>query len=974
MSKSNPDMSKELTELINQIGDCRSKQQEDKIMKEEQILLKELISKPNTNMKKRREYLIRAIYLEMLGHDASFAYLFAVNLTQDKNIMNKRIGYLACSLLFDSDSEFYILLVASLQKDLQSDNWLEVDMALGAIAHYSNSLIIQAVSEPVMKLMEHRVVQIRKKVVMVLFKFYQIDKNSVPDIDFRMKKLLCDIDPCVMAATLPYYKEVSKENPDLMKPVISALVSILKQTIENRLPKEFIYHRFQAPWIQITILEILSILGKDDQQSSEQIYEVLNLCFRNADNAKNNIGYATMYQCVKTICNIYPNDKLIQTASDCVSRFLKSDSPNLRCTGIIGLGLIIQINPKYVMNFQSIIVECMEVNDETLKKYTFNLLYKMTNINNVEIIVEKMIKYLSDMKKAEKSEYNIEVLKKIIELMERFAPSKEWFIKISNDLFINFGEMIDDEIITKLVEILFEWEKESESLEEFKKLTIENYATIVENYSIIPSSLVKLISLITGEYANKLYENDEDKIKGIIEMMVYLLNKKYEDDMTKCFILSALMKIHSGINYIELNSVNEAIEKYSRIKNPEIQQRCLEYKRIKEKKISQQFHNLKSMHDRLDYNLSFLNDFCKNNNNNKEYNPDLSDFYMEKFTNPDKKMNIGPYQDSSNILSMPGNNSKINKLYESNTSFIRSDMKNELSVKAEKKWGEEGYIKDNKETEKKWGVENIKIESIDSKDYNKNDKNDFNYENKIENKSSKRVKKKYEEEDPNKKKLMDNLFIGIDDNVDNNKKNKKEQKQNKNMFNNIDFDTSIKTDNTNNKNENNNNKENILNLFDGLTQNNPTNNGTINNNSNNLNLNNIPSNNNIINFNNLNNMNNNNINNNNINNHNSNNLFTPYNINTDKFGELWESFPEEESYSMNSNIQTPQKYHEIIKSRGNFAPVDIINNEAISAAYYKNQITLVHASIENNEINFLVKCQNQWLNNEVANLVMNLYK
>ena len=85
-------------------------------------------------------------------------------------------------------------------------------MALGAIAHFSNSLIIQAVSEPVLKLMEHRVVQIRKKVAMVLFKFYQVDKNSVPDIDYKMKKLLCDTDPSVMAATLPYYKEVSREN------------------------------------------------------------------------------------------------------------------------------------------------------------------------------------------------------------------------------------------------------------------------------------------------------------------------------------------------------------------------------------------------------------------------------------------------------------------------------------------------------------------------------------------------------------------------------------------------------------------------------------------------------------------------------------------------------------------------------------------------------------------------------------------
>ena len=454
MSKSNPNMSKELSELITDIGECRSKQQEDKIMKRERLILKDLISKPNATSQQKKEYLIRSIYLEMLGHDASFAYLFAVNLTQDKNIMNKRVGYLACSLLLNSESEFYILLVASLQKDLQSENWLEVYIALGAIAHFSNSLIIQAVSEPVIKLMDHKEAKIRKKVAMVLYKFYQVDKNSVPDIENKMKKLLCDYDPSVMGATLPYYKEVSKENPEKIKNLTNALVIILKQVIENKLPTEFNYHKFQSPWIQNTILEILANLGKDDRENSEQIYEVLGQCLKNAETAKNNIGYATMYQCVKTICNIYPNDNLTTIAGETISRFLKSDSPNLRCTGIIGLGLIIQINPKYVMNFQNIIVDCMEVNDETLKKYTFNLLYKMTTVNNVEIIVEKMIKYLKDLKKIEKSDYNVEVLKKIMELAERFAPSKDWFVKVTNDLFINFGEMVDDDIIRKLLEIL----------------------------------------------------------------------------------------------------------------------------------------------------------------------------------------------------------------------------------------------------------------------------------------------------------------------------------------------------------------------------------------------------------------------------------------------------------------------------------------------------------------------------------------
>ena len=930
MSKKNPNMSKELSELITDIGECRSKQQEDKIMKIEQIKLKEVISKPNATSLQKREYLIRAIYLEMLGQDASFSYLYAVNLTQDKNIMNKRLGYLACSLLLNSESEFYILLVASLQKDLQSDNWLEVYMALGAIAHFSNSLIIQAVSEPVIKLMDHANPQIRKKVAMVLFKFYQVDKNSVPDIEFKMKKLLCDYIPAVMAATLPYYKEISIENPEKIKNLVNSFVVILKQVIENKLPKEFIYHKFQAPWIQITLLEILGNLAKDDKQNSEQIYEVLKQCLKNAENAKNNIGYATVYQCVKTICYIYPNEELTQIAGETISRFIKSDSPNLRCTGIIGLGLIIQINPKYVMNFQNIIVDCMEVNDETLKKYTFNLLYKMTTVNNAEIIVEKMIKYLKDLKKIEKSDYNIEVLKKIMELIERFAPSKEWFVKITNDLFINFGEMIDDEIITKIFEILYDWEKESETIEEFKKLTIENYASIVEEYSIIPSSFIKLISLITGEYANKLYENDEEKIKGIIEMMVYLLNKKYEDEMTKCFIINAIMKIHSGINYIEMNSVNEVIEKYSRIKNPEIQQRCLEYKRNKERKISQGFYNFnifnKNSEKEIDFDLKFLNDFC-NSNDNKKYNQELSDFYIEKFSNPDKKMNIGPYQVNANILSMPGTSSKINNLYEQNENYLVNDMKNELRVKAEKKWGEEGYKNNEKEKENKWGLESIKIESIEdnSNDKKLDEKKYSYYEN---NKINKKPKKIIEEEDPNKKKLMLDLFGGINDDSQTEKKisnkNKKEENKEKNM----------------NKKQNQNTTP--FNLFEGLNKNftNNSQNYTASNNSNN-----------------------------NI----SYNPFIPYNINTEKFGQLWESFPEEEGFSINSTINNPQKYHEIIKSKGNFAAIDIINNEAISAAYYKNQIVLVHSDIENNQINFLVKCQNNIFNKEVFDLIMKLF-
>lgn len=74
-------LSKELLDLVKSIGESRSKQEEDRIITKEASLLKVKIAERNLPEKKMKELLIRAIYVEMLGHDASFAHIYAVNLT-----------------------------------------------------------------------------------------------------------------------------------------------------------------------------------------------------------------------------------------------------------------------------------------------------------------------------------------------------------------------------------------------------------------------------------------------------------------------------------------------------------------------------------------------------------------------------------------------------------------------------------------------------------------------------------------------------------------------------------------------------------------------------------------------------------------------------------------------------------------------------------------------------------------------------
>jgi hypothetical protein len=72
-------------------------------------------------------------------------------------------------------------------------------------------------------------------------------------------------------------------------------------------------------------------------------------------------------------------------AAEMVSGFLKSTSHNLRYVGIDSLARVVRINAKYAADHQLAVIDCLEDPDDTLKKKTLELLYKMTKPSNVEV-------------------------------------------------------------------------------------------------------------------------------------------------------------------------------------------------------------------------------------------------------------------------------------------------------------------------------------------------------------------------------------------------------------------------------------------------------------------------------------------------------------------------------------------------------------------------------------------------------------
>ena len=72
----------------------------------------------------------------MLGHNADFGHIHAVNMSQQTNLVAKRVGYLASTVCLHSGHELTTLLVNTMRRDLKSSNHLEVTMHTSLPSQY----------------------------------------------------------------------------------------------------------------------------------------------------------------------------------------------------------------------------------------------------------------------------------------------------------------------------------------------------------------------------------------------------------------------------------------------------------------------------------------------------------------------------------------------------------------------------------------------------------------------------------------------------------------------------------------------------------------------------------------------------------------------------------------------------------------------------------------------------------------------
>ncbi|CAD2218155.1 hypothetical protein ADEAN_000564200 [Angomonas deanei] len=75
---------------------------------------------------KLKEVVVRLLHAEMCGEHADFAHIQCVHLLPSSYFLFKKTAYVGLATCVSPESEYYYLVIAQLQKDCKSDNYIEV--------------------------------------------------------------------------------------------------------------------------------------------------------------------------------------------------------------------------------------------------------------------------------------------------------------------------------------------------------------------------------------------------------------------------------------------------------------------------------------------------------------------------------------------------------------------------------------------------------------------------------------------------------------------------------------------------------------------------------------------------------------------------------------------------------------------------------------------------------------------------------
>ncbi|KRY32504.1 AP-1 complex subunit gamma-1, partial [Trichinella spiralis] len=580
-----------LRDLIRQVRAARTAAEERTVVQKECANIRETFREEDSVWRCRN--VAKLLYIHMLGYAAHFGQLECLKLIASSRFTDKRVGYLGAMLLLDEKTDVHLLITNSLKSDLNSQSQFVTGLALSALSSICSQEMCRDLAGEVERLLKSSNTYLRKKAALCAFRIIKKVPDLLEMFVSSSRALLNEKNHGrffnfaiegkhrylgVLISGICLIQEMCERSPDVLvyfKKLVPNMVRILKNLLMSGYSPEHDVTGISDPFLQVKLIKLLRLLGKNDMDCSETMNDILAQVATNTENSKN-VGNAILYETVLTIMDIRSESGLRVLAVNILGRFLLNPDKNIRYVSLNTLAKTVNVDITAVQRHRTTIVDCLKDPDITIKKRAVELCFALINATNIRSMTKEILIF---METAE-PEFKALCSSNMYIATERFSPNRRWHFDTMLKVMKVAGNNVPDDVISSMIQLI------SECSEIQAYAVVQLYKAAQED-TTAAQPLLQVACWSIGEFGDMLInyqESDDSELVRIDETLVLnLLEKILFHSMmhinTKEYALTALCKMCTRFPNLE-NEIQRSIEKYNVSMNLELQQRSCEFNRL----------------------------------------------------------------------------------------------------------------------------------------------------------------------------------------------------------------------------------------------------------------------------------------------------------------------------------------------------------------------------------------------------------
>lgn len=565
-----------LRDLIRQIRAARTAAEERAVINKECAYIRSTFREEDSVWRCRN--IAKLLYIHMLGYPAHFGQLECLKLIASPRFTDKRIGYLGAMLLLDERQDVHLLITNCLKNDLNSSTQFVVGLALCTLGAIASPEMSRDLASEVERLMKSPNAYIRKKAALCAFRIV----HKVPELMEiflpATRSLLSEKNHGVLITGVTLITEMCENSPDTLnhfKKIVPNLVRILKNLILAGYSPEHDVSGVSDPFLQVKILCLLRILGKNDAEASEAMNDILAQVATNTETSKN-VGNTILYETVLSIMDIKSESGLRVLAINILGRFLLNNDKNIRYVALNTLLKTVYIDTSAVQRHRSTILECLKDPDVSIRRRALELSFALVNSNNIRTMMKELLVFLE---KAD-PEFKAQCSSNIVLAAERFAPNKRWHLDTLLKVLVAAGNYIRDDVVSCTIQLV----SESTSQQGY---IVEQLWHALERDTMDRQPLTQVATWCIGEYGDLLIygssASEDNPIRvtedDVIAVYQRLLWSTQNTIITKQYTLLSLTKLSTRFQAGN-DKIRQIIDTFGSHLHIELQQRGVEFSQL----------------------------------------------------------------------------------------------------------------------------------------------------------------------------------------------------------------------------------------------------------------------------------------------------------------------------------------------------------------------------------------------------------